>query len=191
MEADQGDVLLTVVSGRPMYGDSDLMANFPFLSDMEEFTVCGSPKSLAVSIVAKGITLSEKLASEVLCDLMEAYENTVPQVCAFLGAFDCEISGTTRIAGPVLPGLSVGPNPLMSESTISFFVPAANFTSVRVYDVRGKALRTLWSCYTDKGTRSIVWDGRDSRGRRLAPGLYIVRLNSGSETRAAKVVVAH
>jgi hypothetical protein len=189
MDADQGDVCLTVVSGRPMYGDTDLMEQFPFLSDMEEFTVCGNPKMLAVSLVAKGIPQSEKLTSQVLYDVREAYDNTVPQVCAFLGAFDCEISGIAPIAGTVLPALRVGPNPLTTESAISFSLPAGSSTSLGVYSICGKALRTLVDCHMAQGTRSILWDGRDDEGRRVAPGLYVVVLRTCGENRTAKVVV--
>jgi hypothetical protein len=189
LDSEQRDVGLTVVSGRPMYGDTDLMEQFPFLSDMEEFTVCGNPKLLAVSIVAAGIPQSEKLTSQVLSDLMEAYDNTVPQVCAFLGAFDCEFAGATPTPEVASPALRVGPNPLRGESAVSFSLPAGSHTSLKVYNVQGKALRTLVDCHMDQGMRSILWNGRDDRGRPVAPGLYILRLRSCGETRSAKVVV--
>jgi hypothetical protein len=190
MDADQGSVYLTVVSGRPMYGEQDLMLQFPFLSYTEEFLVCGSSKLLAVSLVATGIPLSEKLTSEVIDDVSEAYDNTTPQVCNFLGLFDCDLSGTTPIAGPVVPGLCVGPNPLMTESAISFSLPAGGFASIEVYSARGRAVRTLVDRYFEPGNRSVFWDGKDDRGSRVAPGIYILRLRACSETRTSKVVVA-
>jgi flagellar hook assembly protein FlgD len=88
-------------------------------------------------------------------------------------------------------GLSLGPNPVRARATISFSLPTASHTSLKVYSVRGQVLRTLIDCRVDQGTRSMVWDGRDNEGRRVAPGLYVVRLRSCGETRVAKVVVTH
>ena len=49
--------------------------------------------------------------------------------------------------------------------------------SLRVYDMRGQVIRTLVREFVDApGRREAAWDGTDDRGRRVAGGVYLYRL---------------
>jgi cytosine/adenosine deaminase-related metal-dependent hydrolase len=87
--AEPRDVLLTVVSGRPMYGDRPLLDQFGFLDLIEDIEVCGAPKALATRITSHSITDSDKPMSDVIAELEAAYAQATPVVCDFLGPYNC------------------------------------------------------------------------------------------------------
>lgn len=51
---------------------------------------------------------------------------------------------------------------------------------IALFDLQGRALRSLHRGPLSRGTTSLAWDGLDSAGRPLASGLYFVRLRSAS-----------
>jgi hypothetical protein len=79
------DVILTVVSGRPMYGDPALMGQFPFLANLEDLTIGGASKQLAIQVESQAIPDSEMAFYEILAELEAAYQASDPKICAFLG----------------------------------------------------------------------------------------------------------
>jgi len=67
--------------------------------------------------------------------------------------------------------------------------PKTALATVRVLDVSGRAVRTLWSGTLARGgTAEATWDGRDRDGRRTGPGVYWVSLNSGTRVASARLV---
>jgi len=56
--------------------------------------------------------------------------------------------------------------------------------------LRGFRVRTLASGDMGESAGVIDWDGKDTSGRRLPDGLYLVRLVSGDHTVTCKVVFA-
>jgi flagellar hook assembly protein FlgD len=53
--------------------------------------------------------------------------------------------------------------------------------SLRVFDARGRLVRTLVEGYREAGPGSARWDGRDRRGTAVASGVYFYRLTVGGE----------
>jgi hypothetical protein len=85
LDSEPVDVLLTVVNGRPMYGEPHLMEQFTFLADLEDVIVAGERRSLAIQIKAHAIPESERSFSEIYATLEEAYLIAEPKICEFLG----------------------------------------------------------------------------------------------------------
>lgn len=79
------DVKLTIVSGRPMYGDPHLMERFAFLSSLEDISIGWKQKQLAIQIEAHGVPESDRSFYEIYEELLEAYEASEPKVCEFIG----------------------------------------------------------------------------------------------------------
>jgi len=67
-------------------------------------------------------------------------------------------------------------NPSGGTMRLSYALPRAGEVSLRVYDLRGRAVRTLASGSQDAGSHTAVWDGRDDRGGLLPSGTYFARL---------------
>ena len=80
----------------------------------------------------------------------------------------------------------VRPNPFTAQTTIGYTVPAGGAdVTLRLYDIRGRLVRTLVSGRHSGGAYEITWDGRDSAGRTVSSGIYFARTSIGSwgETR--------
>lgn len=96
-------------------------------------------------------------------------------------------------AGPRL-ALAVEPNPVRLPARIAFRIIApltigARSTSLRIYDARGRLVRTLTHAPVPAESAFFEWDGTDRAGRRLASGLYVARLDWGGEHATAKLLV--
>ena len=71
------------------------------------------------------------------------------------------------------------PNPFNPLTKIQFALGRDAQVSLRVFDVQGRAVRTLIDSYLASGPRLMSWDGRDDRGRPLPSGTYFLRLEGG------------
>lgn len=71
------------------------------------------------------------------------------------------------------------PNPFNPITTVSYTLGRDGFTTVRVYDTLGRAIRTLTEAYQTEGTYQVSWDATDDVGRALGSGIYILSLTSG------------
>ncbi|MFZ1948159.1 MAG: FlgD immunoglobulin-like domain containing protein [bacterium] len=94
--------------------------------------------------------------------------------------------------GGAAPRLSLGagrPNPVETQSLIAFEVPRGGPVDLAVYDISGRWVRTLVSGSLDAGEHRATWDGRDSRGRRVAPGIYLCRLVAAGGSMSRKLAV--
>jgi hypothetical protein len=90
------------------------------------------------------------------------------------------------VAGARLPkalGLAVSPNPFRSVAGINWQLPSAGRVRLTVYDVTGRAVRTLVNDLVQPGSYTSSWDGCDDAGRLLANGMYLYRI----ETKAGRV----
>jgi len=83
-------------------------------------------------------------------------------------------------------GLSaVHPNPLRGPLSVDFAIAAAGPASLRLYDVRGRLVRSMDVSAFGPGSHSVVMRSGES----LAPGVYVVRLAQGAKTSERKIAV--
>jgi uncharacterized repeat protein (TIGR01451 family) len=80
------------------------------------------------------------------------------------------------------------PSPFRARTMVHFDLPRSGSVSLRVYSVTGRLVRTLIDGPQPAGQAQALWDGRDSAGRLVAPGVYFTRLEAG-EYRASRAVV--
>ncbi len=81
------------------------------------------------------------------------------------------------------------PNPFNPSTTIAFTVPRDAEVSLRVFDVRGRLVRTLVDGVRPAGQHTVDWDGRDDRGAGAASGVYLYQLQVGDETRHRRMLM--
>ncbi|MFH1680333.1 MAG: T9SS type A sorting domain-containing protein, partial [Candidatus Eisenbacteria bacterium] len=74
------------------------------------------------------------------------------------------------------------PNPFRSSTTISYALPERGPVTVRVYDIKGRAVRTLVDEVKAARFHTAVWDGLDDGGREAGSGVYFIRLEAGDKT---------
>ena len=84
----------------------------------------------------------------------------------------------------------VRPNPFSGAADIRYVVPDGDTHRVimRLYDVRGRLVRTLVDGDRAPGAHDVRWDGADARGNPVSPGVFFVRLETGGQTTAAKLL---
>ncbi len=83
------------------------------------------------------------------------------------------------------------PNPFNPITSINYVVPPGSSQEVElsIYSVRGVRLLTLVSAVKGSGEYSVVWDGKDSRGRDVGSGAYFYRLRVGDKKKVAKMLL--
>ncbi len=91
-------------------------------------------------------------------------------------------------AGPGV-ALAVGPNPFRGEAEVSFRIRESDRIHLGVYDIAGRLVSVLRAGQAEPGTHVERWDGTDARGRRVAAGVYLVRLQARGASRAKKIVL--
>ncbi|MFT5089493.1 MAG: hypothetical protein ACI8PG_003863 [Planctomycetota bacterium] len=121
---------------------------------------------------------------------------SAPRLAAatFLDRADREIA--SRLADEVSAALPQSlsleqnaPNPFNPETNISFALPSTELAKLEVYDVLGQRIAVVWEGALAPGRYQMRWDGRDIQGRSAASGIYIYRLQSGTQVLAKRMVL--
>ena len=81
------------------------------------------------------------------------------------------------------------PNPFNPRTKIRFTLKRDAQALLRVYDVRGRLIRTLVDSYVAAGSRTVEWDGTDDRGISMASGTYFLRLDAGGDYESRTVTL--
>ncbi len=80
------------------------------------------------------------------------------------------------------------PNPFSAEAAISFSLPSAGRVSVTIYDLSGRAVRTLNDTEMQAAEHTLMWDGLDETGNAVGAGVYFCRLQACGETVTQKML---
>ena len=84
------------------------------------------------------------------------------------------------------------PNPSRGTGVAEFTIPGpvadGQRVTLRLYDTRGRLVRSLWNQPAEEGTHQVEFDGRDAAGVRLAPGVYLLQLDALGERLSQKWV---
>jgi len=85
------------------------------------------------------------------------------------------------------------PNPFWSGATsrsagnpstvISFQLPVTSNVNLSIYNLNGQLVHTLFEGEQSAGRYTVSWDGANANGNRVASGVYLVRMETGSSTR--------
>lgn len=81
------------------------------------------------------------------------------------------------------------PNPFTDRTALRLALPHASDVELVVYDVTGRAVRTLARGSLPGGEHSIVWDGRDDVGGDAASGIYFCRATVGDWRQVRKLLL--
>jgi hypothetical protein len=83
----------------------------------------------------------------------------------------------------------IHPNPFFTSTEISYALPVTSPVSIKVYDATGKLVTTLVDSRMTAGSQSVRWDGRDGAGRKVAQGVYVVRMVAADYSAAKKIIL--
>ena len=81
------------------------------------------------------------------------------------------------------------PNPFNPTTVVRYDLAVAGRVRVHIYDVRGSLLTVLQDTDQAPGRYEVAWNGTDTRGHRVASGVYFCRLNADGLSLTRKMVL--
>jgi acetyl esterase/lipase len=113
-------------------------------------------------------------------------ENEQADMVAFFQTYLDDIvvvPGDGNLAGSGSPEptlLSTRPNPFSQFTVVRLHLAGPSMVNVVIHDASGRLVRTLFSGPRNGGSHSLMWNGCDDSGHRVASGFYFSRLEAGS-----------
>jgi len=81
------------------------------------------------------------------------------------------------------------PNPFNAGTTIRYEVNLKSFIEMKVYNLKGKEVRTLVYKIQDAGEHEVKWDGKINNGKEVSSGIYFYVLRAGNDVKFKKMVL--
>src|SRR5688572_17017705 len=90
---------------------------------------------------------------------------------------------------PILVFTGIEPNPAGEDPRFTFSLPQPGRVRIRLYDVRGRAVATVFDEQVASGRHAVPWNPEQSGGRRLDAGVYFARMEYGNWHSERKLVL--
>lgn len=81
------------------------------------------------------------------------------------------------------------PNPFNPYTLIRFALKESVRVRVTIYDILGRAVKTLVNGFQDAGYKSIIWDGTNDKGISVSSGVYIYKIVAGGFNDSKKMLI--
>lgn len=190
VDAPNGDYIIRIGMGYNSYGVT--WYNWTtFAGD----TICRKPAGVGNAVCTDtihvtggaGITLT---VNGAICYLVICSAGKGLDICKVADdGYNC---GGTQVEGPATTGdspqaLFVSPNPFNPETEVRFVLETHRLITLKVYDIHGKAVRSLLSGHFGAGKHAQVWNGRDDAGHALSSGVYAIRLTGKGISKIVRV----
>lgn len=175
LEQADGDTRLEFNLGSGDYGDP-----FPGNEEVVRFDSSTTPSSLAYSGASSKVALDNitESADTIWSDLLVGRDGG-----------EIETGGDDPILPTTMQLAQNYPNPFNPVTTIEFFVPATGKATVEIFNIAGREVCTLLDETVSEGDHSVTWNGTDQRGKPVASGIYLYRLQIASNTQVRKMVL--
>lgn len=98
------------------------------------------------------------------------------------------VVGVAPDAAAHRPSLVLAPNPAFGATHVGFTLPRAGAVQVAAYSCAGQLVRVLHDGVLAAGPHQLDWDGHDSAGHRVAPGVYLMRVQTPTGSTAVRMV---
>jgi len=121
-------------------------------------------------------------------------------VVALYGRVESEATNTVTViisgvgnADELAPGLcgkvTVSPNPFTDLAVVNYELDKATRTEMKIYNLKGQLVRTLYSGTQGKGEQHLAWEGCDDHCKPVASGIYFLQMSlEGKALRPVKMV---
>ncbi len=90
--------------------------------------------------------------------------------------------------------LSIVPNPSRGPLRLRLGIPASGSGApieLRIFDLAGRMVKQFRVDESSPGWHLLSWDGRDTAGAQVCPGLYFCRMDAGGSSAGRRFVVIH
>ena len=187
----EGEVAITAID------DQRFAVRFPAINQHDAV--------LKIHFVSRVLAFSTRFGGRALLLAEDAFQGITPGDAAFLAEGDVPTeSGTTVLSravneGSLIGRFALGSNVLTPNGDgvndildVRFEVLAVigqARIAIELWDVGGRQVRRLFDAEGQNGVYDAVhWDGTDERGQRVAPGIYLVRLEVAGDARSGQTV---
>ena len=98
-------------------------------------------------------------------------------------------SDTGVHAAPAVRLVPNWPDPFNPTTSLRVEAPPGVRVRLEVFDVAGRRVRVLWNEVLAGGEQDVQWDGRDDDGSQLPSGVYVARMQAGTEVRTDRLTL--
>jgi hypothetical protein len=81
------------------------------------------------------------------------------------------------------------PNPFNPRTSIDFEIPRGGEVEIKVYNILGQSVVTLYDELTYPGKYIVTWDGKDKEGKEVSSGIYFYRLFAPAYSKSLKMIL--
>jgi len=81
------------------------------------------------------------------------------------------------------------PNPFNPETTIYYSLKENLQVTLNVYNIKGQLMKTLVNDIKPVGDHSVIWNGRDDKGKLVSGGIYFYKIKAGNGERIRKMIL--
>jgi len=81
------------------------------------------------------------------------------------------------------------PNPFNPATHLRFRISDYGLTTLKIYDVLGRELKSLVNDELSPGSYEVVWNGTDDTGQSVANGVYLYRLQTRKHDKTMKMIL--
>ena len=83
---------------------------------------------------------------------------------------------------------SVAPNPFYSSVEIRYSLNKSSNVNISIRDFSGRVIKELTNKKETTGEKTVIWNGMDGNGQKVATGVYFYTLEAGGESISGKMV---
>ena len=158
-------------------GNTSWMILEPVGGDVE----AEASQDMVLSVFTEGLTI-DFWEAELVFNHNAAGGETILPVNLTIEPSEVELAETIV---PVEFGIAdVYPNPFNSKVSIRFTVERSSKTVLKVWDLSGREVATLYNGVSAAGQYKVVWNAEE-----LPSGIYLLHLESGTDTESVRVVL--
>ncbi len=81
------------------------------------------------------------------------------------------------------------PNPFNPKTTIQFNIPFHVQTTLKIYSLSGKFIKTLVSTELPGGRHTVIWNSTNENGMNVGSGIYFYIINAGNFRAVKKMLI--
>ena len=108
------------------------------------------------------------------------------------GNYSVDVVTSVKGGKIIIPkGFKLGqnyPNPFSASTDIPYELKKQSDVKVTIYDILGRVVKKFTVGVQSLGTHSIVWDGTNNFGKKIATGIYFYRLQADGGSQVKKMV---
>ena len=81
------------------------------------------------------------------------------------------------------------PNPFNPVTTLRYDLPVSSDILIRIYDINGRVVKTIFSGYKKAGHNTAVWDAKNDIGEPVSAGMYLYLIQTSEFRKTKKMLL--